>query len=121
MTSLTVGKSMTNEELYTEMMRIGKLTNELLKQNRYAERNELVKRYRELKALYKFPFAVGDEVNVSTCKRPHRIKNIESHDRFLIEDTNGWEKIVCGTMLTKIIKDNSEQKTDDMQLNLFEH
>lgn len=112
---------MTNEEIYFELKQIGKQTSELLKQKRYAERNELVLRYRELLSRYKFPFAVGDEVNVITCKRPHRIKEFyESDNLFLIVDKNGWEVRVCGMMLTKIEKDHTEQKTEFKQMNLFE-
>lgn len=112
---------MTNEEIYEEMQRIGALIDKLHKQKKMSERNKLCPRYRELKASYKFPFVIGDDVYVSIYKkRSHKIKShVESDNHFVVVDDNGWLTEVCGTMLTKIDKDVVDQEEQIEQLSLF--
>lgn len=111
---------LSNEEVYIEMMDISRKMNELYKENRLSERNELVPKWRELYRIYDFGFSIKEKVQTIAWRRTtwNEEAIIIEHTKdnyFLIRNEKGWVVYVPGFQIRKI----KEQEPEPMQLTLF--
>lgn len=110
---------MKNDDIYKEMMEVSKRMDELDKQNRLVERNELVPRWRELYRMYDFGFTINEKVETLAWRRTKwsEAKIIEhtEDNYFLVRNDKGWEMYVSGILIRKF----KNQITAPIQLTLF--
>ena len=98
-------ESMTNEEVFAEMMEISSLMHKLSKERKWQERNRLTPRWRELYNAYDFNFSVNEQVLIKEGRGNvlGKIKDyIEEENAFLVKKDSGGECIYPGTLLIKI-------------------
>jgi len=110
---------MKNDEIYKEMMEVGQRIDELFKNDRWDERNELVPRWRELYRMCDFGFSINETVETLAWRRVKwseaKIVEHTEDNYFLVRNDKGWEVYVPGTLIRKV----KSQKAEPMQLSLF--
>ena len=107
---------MTNEEIYTKMMSVGETMDQLFKENRLAERNALVPRWRALYQAYDWGFTEGQDLFIWRGKRlaPGKLIECLPENQFLVRFETGGEMIVPGFLL------KHEGPKEPEQISLFD-
>lgn len=100
---LTAVTDMTNEEVFEEMQKVGKMMSDFEAANNMEARNALVPRYRELRRAYDWGFEIGQSLESNAWQKRWQEVKIVAHDDvdnlYLIKNDKGWEVWVDGMSL----------------------